>query len=111
MIEDECAVTELRAMSSAWHALDRRWDLSPVERRHLLPAGGEDTSNPPRDTETRMRILVQIGYRIGLAECLLHDWLRTPSPTLGWLTPLDAMSGGLGDLRGVRALVDRGFAS
>lgn len=111
MIDDECAATELRAMGSAWRALDRRWDLSPVERRRLLPEGGEADANPPRDTETRMRILIAIGYRIGLAECLLHDWLRAPTPTLGWLSPLDAMSGPLADLRGVRRLVDMGFAT
>ena len=111
MIDDECAATELRVMGSAWRALDRRWDLSPVERRRLFPDGGEDDAAPPRDTETRMRILIEIGYRIGLAECLLHDWLRMPTPTLGWLSPLDAMSGPLADLRGVRDLVDRGFAS
>lgn len=93
MIDEACAAAELRAMASAWRALERRWGLSPVERRALLPEGGEDAPNPPRGTETRMRILIEVGYRIGLPEDLLHDWLRTPTPTLGWLTPLDAMSG------------------
>lgn len=111
MTDDDLAATELRTMITAWRALDRRWDLSPVERRRLLPEGGEDGAAPPRDTETRMRILIEVGYRIGLAECLLHDWLRTPDVTLGWLSPLDAMSGPLADLRGVRRLVELGFAS
>ncbi|WP_192930027.1 antitoxin Xre/MbcA/ParS toxin-binding domain-containing protein [Sphingomonas sp. NIC1] len=58
-----------------------------------------------------MRIMIEVGYRIRLAECLLHDWLRTPTPDLGWLTPLDAMSGTLADLRGFRRIVEMGFAS
>lgn len=111
MTNEDIAATELRIMITAWEALERRWDLSPVERRGLLPAGGEDEAAPPRDTETRMRILIEVGYRIGLADCLLDDWLRTSSPTLGGLTPLEAMSGSLGELRGVRRLVEMGFAS
>lgn len=111
MTDEEIAASELRTMITAWRALERRWDLSPVERRRLLPAGGEDDAAPPGDTETRMRILIEVGYRIGLAECLLHDWLRQPTKTLRWLSPLDAMSGPLADLRGVRRLVELGFAS
>lgn len=111
MIDEDLAALELRLMQSAWRTLERRWDLEPVERRRLLPDGGEDEVQPPRGTETRMRILIEIGYRIGLAEDLLHDWLRTPSPTLEWLTPLDVMSASVADLRGVRRLVEMGFAS
>lgn len=105
------AAIELHTMRQAWRALERRWDLTPRERRELLPAGGLDDADPPRDTETRMRILIEVGHRIGLPGTELHDWLRTPVRYLGWLTPLDVMSGGLGDLRGFRELIERGFAS
>ena len=111
MTNDDCAAIELRAMASAWRTLEKRWDLSSAERKALLPDGGEDADDPPRSTETRMRILIEIGYRIGLPGGDLHDWLRTPTPTLGWLAPLDVMSGGLGDLRWVRALIEQGLAS
>ena len=30
----------------------------------LFPAGGEDLANLPADTEARMRILIEIGYRL-----------------------------------------------
>jgi hypothetical protein len=110
MEHDEFSKIELRTMVSAWRALNHRWDLSPRERRALLPEGGEEDTSPPRDTETRMRVLIAVGYRIGMPEDMLHDWLRTPTKTLGWLTPLDAMSGSLGELRGVRRLVEEGFA-
>ncbi|SEL80854.1 Protein of unknown function [Sphingomonas palmae] len=111
MKHDDLAALELRSMRSAWKALERRWDLSPSERRALLPAGGVDEESPPRDTEARMRILIEVGYRIGLAEMLLQDWLRTSTPTLGWLTPLDVMSGTMSELRAMRRLVEMGLAS
>lgn len=111
MKHDELAALELRSMHSAWSALERRWNLVPGERRALLPAGGVEDHAPPRDTETRMRILIEIGYRIGMPECMLDDWLRTASPTLGYLTPLEVMSGSLAELRGLRRLVEQGFAS
>lgn len=107
----DIAALELRTMRSAWRALARRWELTAAERRELLPAGGEDEDFPPRDTETRMRIMIEVGYRIGLPTDLLHDWLRTASPVLGWLSPLDAMAGSLADLRGFRRIVELGFAS
>jgi hypothetical protein len=105
------AAIELRTMRQAWRALEGRWELTWRECRELLPAGGADDENPPRDTETRMRILIQVGHRVGIPGPKLHDWLRSPVATLGWLTPLDVMSGGLGELRGFRALVEQGFAS
>lgn len=111
MGNDELAVIELRTMRSAWRALSRRWDLTSRERTELLPAGGEENESPPTDTEARMRILIEIGYRVGLPDSTLQDWLRTPTETLGFLTPLDAMSGPMADLRGVRRLVEMGFAS
>ena len=111
MTNDELAVVELRTMRAAWLWLARRWELTARERAALFPSGGEDLRNPPGDTETRMRILIEIGHRIGLPQRLLHDWLRTPSPTLGWLTPLDVMSGKLADLRGIRRIIELGFAS
>jgi hypothetical protein len=111
MEHDGLAVIELRTMRSAWQALTRRWELTSDERSALLPSGGEEDASPSRDTETRMRILIEIGYRIELPCDLLHDWLRTATPTLDWLTPLDAMSGPMADLRGFRRLVEMGFAS
>lgn len=111
MERTDFAAIELRTMRQAWCTLERRWELTPRERRELLPAGGVDDTDPPRDTETRMRILIEVGHRIGLPRAELHDWLRAPVVTLGWLTPLDVMSGGLGDLRGFRALIEEGFAS
>lgn len=111
MKNDECAADELRALQAAWRTLERRWNLCPVEARRLLPAAGEDREHPPLDTETRMRILIEIGYRVEFDVPLLRDWLRTSSATLRWLTPLDAMSGTIADLRGVRRLVEAGFAS
>jgi hypothetical protein len=103
---DDLAAIELRAVRSAWRALAKRWGLTARELADLLPAGGEDADSPPRDTETRMRILIEIGYRIGLREPDLRDWLRAPMIALGWLAPLDAMSGSLADLRGIRRLVE-----
>jgi hypothetical protein len=38
-----------------------------------------------------MRVLIEIGYRIGLPDTLLHVWLRTGSATLHWSSPLDVM--------------------
>lgn len=111
MVTDELAALELRSMRAAWRTLMRDWDVTPTERRALLPEGGEEDAAPPRDTETRMRLLVEVGYRVRLEGWTLYDWLRTPTPVLRWLTPLDAMSGTLAQLRGVRSLVDRGFAS
>lgn len=111
MTTEDFAALELRTMHQAWRALARRWDLTPRECAALFPAGGAEDARPPRDTETRMRILIEVGYRIGLPEEALHDWLRTPIRPLGWQTPLELMSGGLGDLRGFRRLVEAGLAS
>lgn len=111
MKHEDLAAVELRTMRSAWRALAGRWDLDARERTRLLPEGGEGHENPPRDTETRMRILIEIGYRVGLREADLHDWLRTPSRTLHWLTPLDVMSGTMAQLREMRRMVDMGLAS
>ncbi len=108
---EDLAAIELRAMRSEWRALARRWDLTARESADLFPVGGEDAVSPPRDTETRMRILIEIGYRIGLKESDLRDWLRVPMITLGWLAPLDAMSRSLADLRCIRRLVEQGHAS
>lgn len=98
-------------MLSAWRALAARWDLTWRERGELLPAGGEEDESPPRDTEARMRILIEVGYRISLPEAELRDWLRTATQALGWLSPLDVMSGSLGDLRSFRHLVNVGLSS
>ena len=107
----DLAALELRLMRQAWRTLERRWDLSPAERRALLPMGGEDDEGPPQDTEARMRLMIEIGYRVSMPEDLVRDWLRTPVPALGWLAPIDAMAGTRADLRGIRDLVGRGFAS
>jgi len=111
MTNENQASTELRAIRSAWWALERQWSLCPVERQRLLPAGGQDDDFVPAGTETGTRILIEMVCRITLAGRLLHEWLRGLSPTLSRLTPLDAMSGPLRDLRGPRRLVDTEFAS
>lgn len=107
----DIAALELRTMRSAWRALARRWGLSSAECRELLPAGGEDEDFPPRDTETRMRIMIEINYRITMPEDVVWEWLRTSLHDLGYLTPLDVLGGTLADLRGFRRIVELGFAS
>lgn len=98
---------ELRAMISAWRALVVRWELTWSERRALLPEGGDDLPRPPADTETRMRILVEIGYRLRFDEDHgFVEWLRQPTSDWGWIAPLDVMGGSLADLRRVRRLAD-----
>lgn len=111
MKHEDLATIELRTMQSAWRVLDERWELTWRERSALFPQGGEDTAFPPCDTETRMRILIEIGYRIGLPASELGEWLRTGSPVLNWKSPLDVMSGPIADLRGFRRLVEMGFAA
>lgn len=103
---------ELAAMTGAWRSLDMRWGLTWRERRALFPKGGEDTADPCEDTETRMRVLVEIGHRLrfddGDDE---RDWLRRPMEMLGWHAPIEVMSGALGDLRRFRAFVEQGLGS
>ena len=111
MEDTKAAAFELHTMRRAFRNLANRWGLSSRELAELLPAGGREDIDPPLDTETRMRILIEVNYRIGMADEGLEEWLRTSSRTLRGLSPLDAMSGSLGDLRGIRAIVDRGFAS
>ena len=108
----EAARIELAAMTGAWRGLAARWDLTWRERRRLFPMGGEEGPSPCADTETRMRIHVEIGYRTGFEDD--HDereWLRNPIEFLGWHAPIDVMSGSLGDLRRFRAFVEQGLGS
>lgn len=106
---DVAAAADLGVMQSAWRALRDDWGLSEREIDDLLPAGGSGRARPPRDTEARMRLLVQINNRVGLDDHALRDALRLASPALGWLTPLEAMAGGIGDLRRVRDYADMGL--
>ena len=103
------AAIELRTMISAWRALVIEWELTWSERQALLPEGGDELNNPPADTERRMRILVEIGYRLRFDDGdELVVWLRQPSRKWGWLAPLDVMGASLPDLRRVRRLADEG---
>ncbi len=97
---------ELTAMRAAWRDLAINWELTWRERRALLPAGGEDRSDPPLDTEHRMRILIEIGHRVRIYDETLSDWLRTPSELWNWSSPLEVMSGSLPDLRRFRVFVE-----
>lgn len=106
------AAAELAAMRAGWDAVAKDWGLSWRERRMLFPAGSEDAPSPPADTETRMRIMIEIGHRLRLeADDDLQDWLREPSELLAWHTPLEAMSSSLADLRRFRRFVEQGFGS
>lgn len=108
----DLAAVELAAMSAGWRTLAGDWELSWRERRMLFPAGGEDLANPPADTEARMRILVEIGYRLRFdTHGELYDWLREPSELWAWHSPLEVMSGRLPDLRRFRSFVEQGLGS
>lgn len=108
----ETARIELAAMTGAWRRLDARWDLAWRERRALFPKGGEDAGDPCGDTETRMRILIEIGYRLRFnCDEDEREWLRRPLEMLGWHSPMEVMSGALGDLRRFRAFVEQGLGS
>ena len=105
-----CAAVELRAMASAWHAMAGGWDLTWGERQELFPKGGDDLPEPPADTERRMRILLEIGYRLRFDEAdALVNWLRRPIPGLGYQSPIELMGGPLANLRLVRRLADEGL--
>lgn len=105
-----CAAIELRALISAWRVLVIEWELTWSERRALLPAGGDELDRPPEDTERRMRLLVEIGYRLRVDEGEdLVGWLRRPSRKWGWVAPLDVMGASLADLRRMRRLADEGM--
>jgi hypothetical protein len=102
---NEAAAIELGAMRTAWGDLATRWDLGWHERRALLPAGGQDADTPPHDTERRMRLLIEVGHRLRFDDDdELRDWLRTPSEL--WNSPLEIMSGAIGDLRRFRQFVE-----
>ena len=106
----DAAATELQAMRGAWRALRREWELSGTEVAFLLHGRDPEGSRLDAATETRLRILIEIGYRLerGVDDDLC-DRLRTPTPAFGWLSPLDAMAGSLADLRGVRTVVEAGI--
>jgi hypothetical protein len=105
---DEIAANELKAMRGAWRAVRGSWDLSDREVRELLPEGGEEAQSPPRDTEQRMRLMIEISYRLPHGIEDHSEWLRTASPMLGWLSPLDVMSAGMAELRAFRRMAEGG---
>ena len=110
--ETDAAVVELAAMMTAWRDLAVRWGLTWHERRALLPKGGDELASPPADTETRMRIMIEIGYRVRFdTPAELDDWLRTPTQTWKWNSPLEVMSGPLADLRRFRQFVGTGVVA
>lgn len=107
---DNLEVTEQVAMAAAWKCLAIRWELTWQERTALLPSGGEDSGAPPEDTETRMRILVEIGYRLRMDDdAELCEWLRIPTELWGWYSPIEVMSGPMARLRLFRAYVEAGL--
>lgn len=110
METEDLAGQELRAMRAAWRAVAERWELDPCERGALLPQGGEGAENPPVDTETRMRLLIEIGQWIPYEGQRLQEWLHDPRSDCFWLTPLEAMSD-LAQLRRLRRMVEMGLAS
>lgn len=106
------ADAEQRAMQSAWRALEYDWSLSWPELRALLPDGGEERAQPPAGTERRMRILIEINYRLGFADDDdLRGWLRRPSTAWGGYSPLEVMAGPVQELRRFRRLVEQGAGS
>ena len=108
----EAARVELATMTGAWRDLAARWDLVWRERRMLFPAGGEELAEPPGDTETRMRIMVEIGYRLPFDTAgEIRDWLREPTELWAWHSPLEVMAGRLSDLRRFRCFVEQGLGS
>ena len=104
----DAAAAELATMMNAWRDLAVEWELTWQERRDLLPAGGDETAAPAADTEKRMRILLEIGYRLRFGNgAELREWLRDPSEFWRWHTPLEVMSGGLELLRRFRRHVEQ----
>ncbi|NJR80064.1 hypothetical protein [Sphingomonas corticis] len=109
MDQGEAAAAELRMMRRAWNALRAQWRLDRREVLELL-RGAEGAGTLSAATETRMRLLVEIGYRLCAADGDddLRDRLRRPTAAFGWLSPLEAMSGGTGELRAVRVALETG---
>ena len=110
--EYDASAAELVAMRNAWRDLAVRWKLTWQERRALLPEEGEDGLALPIDTEARMRILIEIGYRLRFEDDgEMCDWLRAPSRMWHWYSPIEVMSGEIGDLRQFRRRVEQGLCS
>ncbi|GEM72845.1 MAG: hypothetical protein GY736_08875 [Sphingomonas sp.] len=108
----EASAIETMEMIKAWRELAVRWELTWHERVALLPCGGEDTFSPPQDTERRMRILIEVGYRLRFEDdATLCEWLRTPTEMWNWHSPLEVMSASLPDLRRFRAFVELGLGA
>ena len=76
-ISSDDEAVRITAMRSAWQALAIEWGLTGGDRRDLLPEGGEFADPMPDDTAARMRMLVEIGYRLRFdTTAELRDWLR-----------------------------------
>jgi hypothetical protein len=108
---NDVAAVEVMAMKTTWRHLAIEWELTWNERRALFPAGGEDRTDPPADTERRMRILIEVGHRLAFDDHELCDWLRRPSELWNWYSPLEVMSGTLPELRRFRAFIEQGLGS
>jgi hypothetical protein len=108
---NDVAAVEVMAMRTAWRHQAVHWELSWSERTALFPAGGEDRTDPPVDTERRMRILIEVGHRIAFEDDELCEWLRRPSELWNWYSPLEVMSGTLPELRRFRAFIEQGLGS
>lgn len=98
---------EVRAMRDAWATLREEWGLDQGETRALLQ-GDDGGVTLDGTVETRMRILLAIGYRLETEEDLdaFRARLRRPTSVFGWFSPLAAMSGPIGRLRAVRSAIE-----
>ena len=112
MTAQEASAIDMMALAGAFRTLVADWDLDWRECRALLPSYREDMRPPTPDGERRMRMLVEIGHRLGFEDVEeKRDWLREPSPFWLWRTPLEVMGGTVADLRCFRDHVERGRGS
>lgn len=102
---------EMRAMMARWEALREQWSLDAGEEAGLLggtgfegPVGEVASWQAPR-MEQRMRLLIELGGALdvvlggGHRVCL---WLRRPLPSMGGMSPIEAMSSSVEWIRSVR---------
>jgi hypothetical protein len=105
-------MVERPTLRKAWNGFARALGVAWLERRMVLLQGGEHAAVPPMDTDRRMRLLVEVGYRLGARSAAeLYDWLRRLVPAFGWYSPLEVVSGPLEELVLYRTIVGDGGSS